>query len=255
MNPVIDKFREIGRQTRENLRQIENSPLRLGLAVLSLAKELFREEYLNAYEVSEALDRLGFNIKRDQLVRAFSKANGKIRVNEFEGVEKYKIMDRGEREIENILFINHSELIYIDAGKPYNARRKLEDILRLLSGEVIICDPYCGVNSLAALALIPRTSSIKLLTSTIENQAIFTTELTGFRVQYANVEVRRFTQPRTLHDRYILDSQNLFIIGHGIKDIGNRESFIIQFHSNVAQDIMDDLKVQFDTRWLAATPI
>ena len=254
MSSVVDKFQTVDKFTRLSMRAMKQSPLLLSLTTLYISKESFQEDYLSAYEISEALAELGYDVSRDQIARALTRATGKVKVIEPEGVAKYKIMNPGEEVVESRVPLNHSQLIYIDAGKPFSGRRKLESLVSNVVGDVRICDPYYGKDSLSALAMTPQTSSVKFLTSrTNENKTILAAEIAAFKTQYPHVELRETVPPNEIHDRYIIDDSGLSIIGHGIKDIGKKESFIIRLDNLVAQDVIKSLTQEFMTRWNVAT--
>ena len=123
-------------------------------------------------------------------------------------------------------------------------------------GEARICDPYYGVRSLESLAVIPSNSHVRFLTShTSEKASSLSGPLSDFKREHPNVEIRILPPPNTLHDRYLLTDENLLLLGHGIKDIGNKESFIITISKSYANDLLTDLKSRFDTLWLNSIAI
>ena len=60
---------------------------------------------------------------------------------------------------------------------------------------------------------------------------------------------------RDLHDRYIVDDRGLLILGHGLKDIGKKESFAIFREKSLNSDIIRDILRAFFDRWESAIPI
>jgi hypothetical protein len=57
-------------------------------------------------------------------------------------------------------------------------------------------------------------------------------------------------------DLYKLGSQGqLLIVGHGLKDIGGKESFIICIRRDIAPDLLKETAKAFDARWNSATSI
>ncbi len=74
-----------------------------------------------------------------------------------------------------------------------------------------------------------------------------------FAKERKNVEFRLLPPPHDLHDRYLLADNALLIIGHGLKDIGGKESFVIRLDRNVASDLLDELTQSFDNKWGGAT--
>ena len=210
------------------------TPLLIGISALTISKELFNQEYLSAYEISEALDRMGYDIKRDQIARAFSNGKGRVKAVEHEDIQKYKVMNAGLQMVEKQLSLDHSEIVHVRPGTPYTSRRKLETILNELKGDVRIVDPYYGLNSLAALNLIPKGCGVRFLTSKpTGDQIVLGVEIAAFKIQNPQIEIRRIAGPNDLHDRYIIDDDHLLLVGHGIKDIGNKQSLIVQLRKQL----------------------
>lgn len=67
------------------------------------------------------------------------------------------------------------------------------------------------------------------------------------------MELRVTAQPQHLHDRYVLSDEKILIVGHGLKDIGNKESFVIVLPRKFATDLLADVQRSFDQKWGAAT--
>ena len=58
-----------------------------------------------------------------------------------------------------------------------------------------------------------------------------------------------------MHDRYVLTDDMLILVGHGLKDIGGKESFVIRLDGEVARDLIATLAPSFDAKWASASPI
>jgi hypothetical protein len=55
-----------------------------------------------------------------------------------------------------------------------------------------------------------------------------------------------------LHDRYILADAELIILGHGLKDLGNRDSFIIRIPDSLSPDINLSVGSAFNKKWASS---
>ena len=228
----------------------EPSPLKLGLCVLTLAQEMLGRERMSADEIVEALDTLGVYVKRSSLVNAFNRSSAKMRATTHDGVIKYRAMTLGCQEVEDILQISGPEVIHVQSGEHHTAREHLREMLANLEGVVRICDPYYGVRSLGVLGMIPSDCDVRFLTGrTSEPSATISTAVGSFQSEYPHVEIRKYPTPSDLHDRYLIESDHFWILGHGIKDIGNKESFIVRIKSDHARDLIADLTATFDDRW------
>ncbi|MDE2217136.1 MAG: hypothetical protein KGJ87_08275, partial [Planctomycetota bacterium] len=58
-----------------------------------------------------------------------------------------------------------------------------------------------------------------------------------------------------LHDRYIIAKNALVVIGHGIKDLASKESFIIFLPEKLVTGFLPKLKKIFDERWKKSTKL
>lgn len=67
--------------------------------------------------------------------------------------------------------------------------------------------------------------------------------------------MRKHSNKKDLHDRYILHDDGIFLLDHGIKDIGNSESFVVVLPIDIVRDIHKRISQQFDNRWSNSTTI
>ena len=75
-----------------------------------------------------------------------------------------------------------------------------------------------------------------------------------FKKQYDHFQFR-ICGGKPPHDRYILTSDFLILLGHGLVDIGNKESFVVQFRRDLIESIWESVKQSFDSRWEKAKPL
>lgn len=232
------------------------SPLILGIAALVIAEDRLGTEFLSAGEIVRALEYAGTHVDETRLVKAFARATGRVVRRDFNGMSKYRAMLTGRRTVGPILELGTIGIAYIDGGRPRTARRQLGDLLKTVQGPVRISDPYYGVRTLDALELLPGSVAVKFLTAdTSAGGRRLQGALADFRRERPKVDMRRITVGSVPHDRYIMSPNILMIIGHGLKDIGNRESFVIVVDRSMAADLIDELTTSFEARWSAATPL
>jgi hypothetical protein len=79
--------------------------------------------------------------------------------------------------------------------------------------------------------------------------------LQDFKKEHPHTEFRVAANPRNLHDRYVVTQGQLLIIGHGLKDIGGKESFMIRIGEEIASDLIKETINIFDSHWSFATLI
>lgn len=252
---MIEQFREVDDEIKLAIAQ-QSSKLRLGLCVLTLAQDQFGTDYLSIDEIIEALDRLGVAVDPTNLLRAFARAGDRVRCITEGGIKRYKAMISGRQEVEGILSISGPQVVHIRNGQPRTARMRLAEVLASLSGVIRICDPYYGLRSLDVLEMIPRACDTRFLTArTSEKVARVHRAISDFKREYSHVEFRLYPRPSELHDRYLIERDCAWFLGQGIKDIGNKESFVIRIDTQIGSDLIDTLKSSFDQRWSVANPI
>lgn len=150
-------------------------------------------------------------------------------------------------------------LHYFESNKPYTSKKILsQEILGTLKGEIKFVDPYCGDRTLHLLKSAEK-NPVKILTNTKNlgrNEKQFLYDLKDFKKENPtlNFEIRNYPS-KDLHDRYIISPDSLVLIGHSIKDLGNKESFAIKIGKVVNEVVYNDLNDNFDTRWNNANPL
>ncbi len=146
-------------------------------------------------------------------------------------------------------------VVSIEAGKPHTAHVAVTSLLSTLTGTIRICDPYYGMGSLLRLAAIAHLP-IQFLTHKADGKEKLTLPkaLSDFIKEYPSVEFRQH-QPNDLHDRFIVCTSALIFLGHGLKDVGNKESFVIRLSRNLASDMIDQVIASFDAKWANANPL
>lgn len=126
-------------------------------------------------------------------------------------------------------------------------------MLSNLKGIIRICDPYYGVRTLDTLDHLPKTCSIRFLTAnTNDSKRKIQGALRDFIKERPTCEFRLAANSRDIHDRYIVTTDGLFLLGHGIKDIGGKESFVIRLEKGLAPDLLKEVRSRFDDRWKVA---
>jgi hypothetical protein len=133
---------------------------------------------------------------------------------------------------------------------------RLGEILSTLTGKVRICDPYYGVRTLDTLHFIPNSCVVNFLTSkTSEPQSKLVGPLLDFKKEHPNFEFRKISTSSNIHDRYVHTSKYILLIGHGLKDIGGKESFITRIDKKMVPGIILQIANTFDSNWKTAKPI
>ncbi|MFC1753567.1 hypothetical protein ACFL96_09280 [Thermoproteota archaeon] len=137
----------------------------------------------------------------------------------------YKLMEKGRKTIVKTQLKNE---IHIQPGKPYSSKNILtKEVLSTIKGDLRICDPYVGARVLDLLVSLSKSHKIRILTCNIEDKpkGVFQRALKDLIDEGYDIEVRIY-QKSELHDRYLIDDHNLWVVGHSIKDIGGKECFV-----------------------------
>jgi hypothetical protein len=105
-------------------------------------------------------------------------------------------------------------------------------------------------------AFAKHHNCIKFLTRQVgsgEKQATLTRAISDFKKEYGKDIELRITTSKELHDRYILSKTSFLIVGHGIKDLGSKESIIVFIEDRYGKEIRKTIMANFNVRWNAAT--
>jgi len=185
--------------------------------------------------------------------RALARAGDKVkRYLGDDGTIFYEIMKEGREYLNNSA--NVSKNIYFFSGKEAwsDSNKVFPEIIKRLEGDLAIVDSYYGLGTLFNLSKFGDKRKIRFMTSRLggnENEEKFKKEFEKFKREFRNIEIRKYENFYQLHDRYILANNALVIIGHGIKDIGGKESFVIFLFQDEIKDIVSELKEVFEDRW------
>jgi len=82
-----------------------------------------------------------------------------------------------------------------------------------------------------------------------ENSNKFQKELPRFKKEFKKISIRIYPKEYELHDRYVLSGDTLILLGRGIQDIGEKESFVIVIKGKVGEDLRKTLISKFNERW------
>jgi hypothetical protein len=253
---VLEAFKSLDQTVKDALADI-SSPLILSFAAIDLALQICKVDCLTAEHITACLEAAGVHVKKKSVIRALARAKGRVSLTKsIDGEVAYSLMTKGKREIPDLLGGNNFSVVRIEAGKPRTARIQLTNVLSKLNGVVKICDPYYGVRTFDSLDGIPKTCVIQFLSAHASDKA---TKVSGvlqdFIKENPKFEIRVQPSPVTIHDRYLITKDELFLLGHGLKDIGGKESFMIRLEKDMAKDLIEDMNASFDKLWLSSQPV
>ncbi len=247
---IKEKYSYIGRDDFKDLER--------GLVILRISRQEFNKPWITAEEISSLLVEV-FNLPSTPIgiKRAFAKAGGAKRVKKpiiskkSDSLILYKLSQAGETLLDRILGEGFLKVLYLGPNSHREAHQKLYDLVRKLKGkELYISDPYYGVDVLSVIEEIVRAGKrVKFLSyCRSESATKFSRELVYLRKHYTNkIEVRIYPK-KEIHDRYILADDSFVIVGHGIKDIGNKESLVLVVDDRFGKDARKELRHAFWNR-------
>jgi len=252
---LLETFKNLDSNTKLTLADID-SPRLLAFLTLELAEIKFGIDRLTSEHIVACLEAAGVAVKKLSIQRALAGAIGYISQNKDGGENSYKLMTKGKREVEQILGGDKITVVRIEKNQPRSARLKLGDIFKNLSGQVKICDPYYGIRTLDILDNIPPNVKVQFLTSkTSEAGRKLEGAMKDFKKERPNIEFRLAKKEAGLHDRFVITNNLILILGHGIKDVGGKESFIIRLDKELVPDIINGSQKSFDVNWNEGTTL
>jgi hypothetical protein len=148
----------------------------------------------------------------------------------------YSILANGE-----CLLKPNSAITLVDPSKAVQAVLKLHEFLSKLYGDIRICDPYIDDKTIEHLDSCPQSSTILLLSQTIRDSGKLRRLLSAFRASGKNLTIRQ-TAGSKLHDRYIIDSKAMMILGTSLNGLGKKQCFIIQAGSDFRKIILKEFE-------------
>lgn len=250
---LLETFSSLDASLKHALADI-TSPRLLAFATLEIAETQCGINKLSAEHIVACLEAAGVAVKKLSVQRALATAMGYISLGNEENDVFYRLMTKGKREIENMLGGGKLAVVRIEKDQPRTARLELSEVFKHLTGTVRICDPYYGIRTLDLLDHIPKQTRVRFLTSqTNESMRQLDGAIKDFKKEKPNVEIRVVGKSAGLHDRYVVTDHQIMILGHGLKDIGGKESFVIRLDKELVPDLIKDTNAAFDSKWDTGT--
>lgn len=228
-------------------------PLKRSLWILWVTKEKLEIKKLTAEQIASIIrDVKEISINAKSITQSFNKAGNKIYTYKENEEVYFEIMKPGKDHLISHIKEGSIEVFYFESDKRYTSKRILsKNILHNLKGELRIVDPYCGERTLDILDNV-KNRVVKFITR-VENlrdkdKTRFLRELKDFKSEHSEIEFKNYPH-KDIHDRYIISSKLLVILGHSIKDLGAKESFAIILNKDTNKNIVETLIENFNKRW------
>jgi len=249
---LIEKFTKVDTSAYPDFYNFPK-PLEMGLWILWVAKDSLQIKRLTAEQIAEIIrDIYEISIDAKSIICSLNRAGDKIHTYQEGDSVHFEIMKPGKDHLTQQVKEGSIELFYFEPDRRYTSKRILsKNILSGLKGELNIVDPFCSERTLDIL-IDGKGRDIKLLTK-VENlkekeKNKFLRDLQDFRSEHPKMAFRNYPHS-DLHDRYIISSDFLAILGHSIKDLGSKESFSIILNKNMNRNMVEALTENFNRRW------
>lgn len=249
---LVGKFEKVDTSAFPDLYNFKK-PLEMGLWILWVAKENLHVKKLTAEQIATIIREIyEVSVDSKSIVYSLNRAGDKIHVyQEGDGIQ-FEIMKSGKDHLVKQVKEGSIEMFYFEPDRRYTSKRILsKNILSNLNGELSIVDPYCSERTLDILS-DSKDRDIRLLTKADnlreKEKNKFIRDLQDFRSEHPKIEFRNYSHS-DLHDRYIISSNYLAVLGHSIKDLGSKESFSIILNKNMNRNMVEVLTENFNRRW------
>ncbi len=231
-----------------------DSTMNLSFITLYLAKDRVGVDKLTVEHIEACLENAGISRSKESIRNSLSRAGERVKTSKVGPDLFYKLMTKGQLQAEVLVEETGISITQILSGTPRTSKQSVKDLLKSLKGNIYILDPYYGTKSLDILETLGKSARARFITqNTSESGRRLNNTVRDFKREYGNIEIRLAHSSTLIHDRYIIDAKSLYIIGHGIKDIGASDSFMIKLDKSIIKDLYKQLKTQFDNYWTRAS--
>ncbi len=170
-------------------------------------------------------------------------------------------IDKKKAEDELSLYSSENKVLFLTGKDAWtDSNKSLLSIIKILDGDLCIVDPFYGNGTFYTLAKFGKERKIRFLSGQLggeeqKNINNFNINFKKFKKEFKNIKMKRYNKFYELHDRYILAKDTLVVVGHGITDFGNKESFVIFLPKKLISNFLPTLKKIFDERWKKSNDI
>lgn len=220
----------------DNLRRI--------LSIILLKKQL-GIQWSSAVEISQTLrDEFGTQIHWRTIDAILTETNNLVQRKKRKLRWEYLLLTDGENKVAH----TPSAIVIVDPANALQAVISLHDFLANLNSPIQICDPYLDATSLEHITSCPKTASINILTKNVKDTGKFRQLLSAAQTEGRTWIIRVASAP-VLHDRYIIDSNSMLILGTSLNGFGKKQCFVIK----AGEDTQKVMQTEFLNLWNSAT--
>jgi len=257
LDGLIERIKTYGIPNGAN-HEVCRRPLDRALWLLWASKEHGFSK-LTAAEIARfAREVMEVSMTARSVANAINRAGTKVHPYKGETQAQYEIMAAGKEHIRR-LGNGKLTVLYTAGGAPYSMKRQLADeLIAQPYATLDILDPYCGPRTLDLIRKWPIAGRLRFITmvSKIGKQRLnsLRREIKDFCSEFKNSEFRAHSAG-AIHDRYMITPDRLILLGHSIKDLGSKETFVIAIAASQLRDLMSVLRLAFEEKWKRSTPL
>ncbi len=220
--------------------------------VLTLALYLWENEHQKSGAFYEELKALFIQFGRKERPNfgvTIHEAKKKRLIEQDQATKRIHFKIKGLKSIESIIGLNgNAPVRLIKAGQTFSAIKQFEEFLsnEVNQSSVLLCDSHISSATLFPFSQLKRDTTLRILSSNLYDQDKFTAYQAKItKENQLSIDVRKTNK---LHDRYIVAGEKAWSIGTSIKDLGNKDTLIIELSR-----VSSSLKDLFEDRWNEAS--
>ena len=164
--------------------------------------------------------------------------------------KKIYLLPHGLTKLKKLRQVHKSKVFIINAGEHLTAIRSFEEYLKkkVNNEDVLLCDSYIDHTTLYLFSeLKGKIKSLKILTEKISCDLNIFENYKKKLGKELNAVVEVKIIKKKIHDRYILFGNNCWVVGHSIKDLGSRDTDIIDISER--SEYVSRKRCKFMERW------
>jgi len=204
---------------------------------------LSTEEWLSTVEISSRLSQYGIGIHWKRIQSILEESKTLVQRKKSEKKWYYKVLKAGKDKISN-----STSVLLIEPNKAVQGVSTIQNLLKNLKGTIKICDPYVDETIFQFLDACMPSAKVRILSKNSKNLSQIKLLISAHKTQGREIEFM-YAATNVLHDRYIIDSKSMLILGTSFNGLGKKQCFVVA----VGDDLRKMTENYFDELWAKAT--
>lgn len=200
--------------------------------------------WLTAADISRTLrDTWRIEVHWRTVGKCLDSNKGTITWRKRDGRRQYAILSAGKA----LISTSAGQVTVVDPNHAVQHVKSLHEQLSELQGHIYICDPYLDVSTIQHLDSCPLGTTVHLLTHHVNESGLLHQLVSAYSRASRTLHIR-CTKAPVIHDRYIIDKQQMLILGTSLNGFGKKLCFIIR----AGRDLRATMLRNFQDHWTAA---